>query len=43
MKEYDDGKLIFEGEYLNGERNWKGKKYNSEDNLEFKGQFQYFF
>ena len=29
IKEYNDnGKLIFEGEYLNGERNGKGKIYN---------------
>ena len=27
IKEYDyDGKLLFEGEYLNGERNGKGKE-----------------
>ena len=24
---YDNGKLEYEGEYLNGERNGKGKKY----------------
>ena len=24
---YDNGKLFFEGEYLNGERNGKGKEY----------------
>ena len=30
VKEYDyeNGKLMFEGEYLNGERNGKGKIYN---------------
>ena len=29
LKEYNyDGKLKFEGEYLNGEINGKGKKYN---------------
>ena len=28
FKEYNfSGKLIFEGEYLNGKRNGKGKKY----------------
>ena len=29
VKEYNEnGKLIFEGEYLNGNRNGKGKEYN---------------
>ena len=29
IKEYDsEGVLKFEGEYLNGERNGKGKEYN---------------
>ena len=28
MKNYDiEGRLIFEGEYFNGERNGKGKEY----------------
>ena len=28
VKEYnDDGELIFEGKYINGERNGKGKEY----------------
>ena len=31
---YYDGELLFEGEYLNGERNWKGKEY-------FDGQLKY--
>ena len=33
-KEYDeyDGELIFEGEYLNGKRNGKGKEYNKDGN-----------
>ena len=35
IKEYDYyiGILIFEGEYLNGERNGKGKEYYKNDNL----------
>jgi len=28
-KEYYDGKLIYEKEYLDGERNGKGKEYDS--------------
>ena len=39
-KEYDDnGKLIFEGEYLNGERHGKGKEYNSDGKLKFEGEY----
>ena len=39
-KEYDDnGKLEFEGEYLNGERNGKGKEYYDNGNLKFEGQY----
>ena len=38
VKEYFNGKLKFEGEYLNGERNGKGKEYfNCE--LEFEGEY----
>jgi len=36
---YDD-KLIFEGEYLNGERNGKGKEYDYNGNLIFEGEFK---
>ena len=33
-------KLIFEGEYLNGERNGKGKEYHSYNgNLLFEGEY----
>ena len=32
-------KLIFEGEYLNGKRNGKGKEYNNEGELIFEGDF----
>ena len=40
-KEYNwfNGHLIYEGEYLNGERNGKGKEYNSEDELIFEGEY----
>ena len=41
IKEYSlNGKLIFEGEYLNGERNGKGKEYNYlNGKLEFEGEY----
>ena len=32
-------KLIFEGEYLYGKRNGKGKEYNDDGNLEFEGEY----
>ena len=40
-KEYnDDGKLIFEGEYLNGNKwNGKGKEYDDEGNIFFEGEY----
>ena len=45
-KEYDSygkgkeyGNLIFEGEYLNGERNGKGKAYDCDGNLIFEGEY----
>ena len=34
-----DGDLIFEGEYLNGKRNEKGKEYNIYKDLIFDGEF----
>ena len=34
-----DGKLIFEGEYLNGKRNGKGKEYDYFGTLIFKGEY----
>ena len=38
-KKYNDNnKLIFEGEYLNGERNGKGKKYY-DYGLIFEGEY----
>ena len=33
------GKLIFDGEYLYGERNGKGKEYNSNGKLRFEGEY----
>ena len=40
-KEYNeyDGELLFEGEYLNGEKNGKGKEYDYNGNLEFEGEY----
>ena len=38
-KEYFYGKLEFEGEYLNGERNGKGKEYDYKGDLKFEGEF----
>ena len=35
-----DGDLIFEGEYLNGKRNGKGKEYNKYNKLIFDGEFK---
>ena len=41
-KEYDDysGKLIFEGEYLNGKRHGKGKEYYDSGELRFEGEYR---
>jgi len=41
-KEYDsyNDRLIYEGEYLNGERNGKGKEYNKVGKLIFVGEFK---
>ena len=36
---YYDGKLIFEGEYLNGKKNGKCKEYNYNGKLEFEGEY----
>ena len=38
-KEFDYGRLIFEGEYVNGKRNGKGKKYNYHGRLIFEGVY----
>ena len=37
---YDDGVLKFEGEYFNGERNGKGKKYDYEQEIKFEGIYK---
>ena len=34
-----DGELIFEGEYLNGERNGKGKEYYDNGILKCEGKY----
>ena len=40
LRIWNNGKLIFEGEYLNGERNGKGKEYNKYiNNLLFEGEY----
>ena len=36
-KYYDNGKLIFEGDYLNG--NGKGKEYYKNGKLKFEGEY----
>ena len=36
---YNDGKLKFEGKYLNGERNGKGKEYYFNGKLKFEGEY----
>ena len=36
---YYNGKLKFEGEYLNGERNGKGKEYYKYGKLIFEGEY----
>ena len=41
LKEYDKYKyrILFEGEYLNGLRNGKGKEYNEYGTLLFEGEY----
>ena len=41
VKEYDKkGNILFEGEYINGERNGKGKEYNDYNyKLRFEGEY----
>ncbi len=36
---YYSGNLEFESEYINRERNGKGKEYNNNTNLEFEGEY----
>ena len=38
-KEYYYDKLIYEGEYLNGERNGNGKDYNDYGKLIYEGEY----
>ena len=38
-KEYKNDILIFEGEYLNGERNGKGKEYYDNGKLRYEGEY----
>ena len=40
-KEYDTltNTMTFEGEYLNGRRNGKGKEYNYKGKLKFEGEY----
>ena len=38
-KEYINDILVFEGEYLNGKRNGKGKEYNKHGKIEFEGEY----
>ena len=39
VREYNCFGLEFEGEYLNGKKNGKGKKYNYECELVFEGEY----
>ena len=40
-KEYNyDEKLVYEGEYLNGQRNGKGKIYNNDSELIYEGEIK---
>ena len=41
VKEYNEyrDKIVFEGEYLNGKRNGKGKEYDFDGNLRFEGEY----
>ena len=40
-KEYyeNNGNIKFEGEFLNGERNGKGKEYYNNGNIKFEGEY----
>ena len=39
MKEYEGDTLIYEGEYLNGEKNGKAKEYYFNGKLFFEGEY----
>ena len=36
---FENGKLLFDGEYLNGKRNGKGKEYYYDVKLIFEGEY----
>ena len=36
---FSNGKIEFEGEYINGEKNGKGKEYNYKGELKFEGEY----
>ena len=40
MDNYNDSKLIFEGEYKDGERNGKGKEYDFDGKTKYEGQYK---
>ena len=40
-KNINDDELSFEGEYLNGLRNGKGKEFDYNGNLEFEDEYLY--
>ena len=37
--DFENGNIEFEGEYLNGKRNGKGKEYYENGNIEFEGEY----
>ena len=39
-KDYNNGKLIYEGEFLDGRRNGKGKEYNYNGELKFEEKYK---
>ena len=39
VREYEGGDLMFEGEYLNGKRNGKGKEYHHWGTLLYEGEY----
>ena len=39
VKEFNKKKLIFEGEYINGEKCGKGKEYDDYGNLIYEGEY----
>ena len=38
-REYERGMKAFEGEYLNGKRNGKGKEYYKDGKIKFEGEY----